>query len=456
MRFLCLIITVISCSLVSTASFASGKPVNLVDVYLQAQHSDPTFQEAQANWQAQQENVPQSIAGLLPTLLATASNTSNQQTSMDNQTHRFNNKDMALTLTQPLLDLSKWANLQKAHAVVRQAAAQYAWAKQNLMQRVASAYFDVLQAQDLIRFTTAREKSTAKQLTQANEKYHVGLVTITTVYQARADHDKILAELISANNELNNAKEALRNLTGQHYDQLAPLQANIIFPSPQPTNIDAWVGMATQHNFALLAANADAQIQQANVRENMAGHLPTVSMVGSINENKGTFFTLQPYDNKVRRVALQANIPLFQGGLVTSKVRQARQLRQAANDRVQKALRNAEFDTRKNYNSVMTQISKIAADKRTIVSNQSSVESTENAYQLGTQTIIDVLTTQRDLFDAQAILAKDQYDFIKAMLALKLATGSLAMTDLEKVNTWLEPTTKAKAPMPSIKAINKA
>ena len=411
---------------------------NLITVYQQALDGDPSYQTAHATWLAAKEAVPQSRANLLPTLSASASQSRERLRKIDNTENKYNNKSMQLNVSQPIFNFAAWAGLRGAKATVKQAAAIYAAAEQDLILRVATAYFDVLLKQDLLRFTQSRETSTARQLEQSEERYHVGLTTITSVYQARAGHDEMTAALIGARNDLQNSRETLRQITGHYYDELLPLQDKLALPTPIPNNIEAWVTMATQNNLQLVAARYGAQAAKAKARQLFGGHLPTLNLTGSISEAEtGVGGPMGEIDNKLRTIGVTLALPLYQGGLVASQVRQAKQEYLAAEHTIKQNYRAAELQARKNYNSSVAQLSKINADRQTIISNQSSVESTETAYRLGTNTIIDILETQKNLFEAQKDLAQDQYTFINNLLTLKQAAGSLSLNDLQMVDGWL-------------------
>ncbi len=415
---------------------------DLLTVYHQAQSSDPSFQAARATWLAAKESVPQALAALLPSVGIDASKTHNTVSlKQTDKTSVFPTKTWQLNVSQPVFDFSAWAVLGEARAQVKQAAANYTLAQQDLVLRVATAYFNVLLAEDVLRFTQAQKKALARQREQAEELYKVGLATITATYQARAGDDKVAADLITAQNNLQNAKEALRQITGDYYTALLPLRKGIVFPKPQPSRADDWVKSASEHNLKVVAARCAADVARATIRQMMAGHLPTVAVIGDMNKTNTFNAGLnRALDTDSRSIGVKMTIPMYQGGLVNSKIRQTKQQYLAAQDIVQQEYRAAQLRARQNYNNLLAQLSKIQADRQMILSNGSAVNSTASGYSLGANTIIEVLQTQQNLFQSQVSLATDQYAFINSLLNLKQAAGNLSVVDLQAINAWLTST----------------
>lgn len=426
----------------------SGYAVDLMHVYQQALQSDPTFQGARATWQANQENLPQARAGLLPNLSATGNYQGNNtlkdgypRTGTVSSTFSNNTDGFTLTLTQPLFNYANWNAYKQANAIVKQASATFSAAQQDLMIRVSKAYFSILQAKDNLRFTQAEKAAIARQLDQAKQRYNVGLDAITSVYDAQASYDSIVAQEIAANNDLINRQEELREITGNVYNDLAGVTDNLPLITPQPENIDAWVEKAQKQNYALQATRYGATAAQENIKINAAGHMPTLNAVASFTnayaskiDNGANNF---PSEANTSAVGLQVAVPIFAGGKVSSQTRQAQFTYQKALADMDATFRKTTDLTRQAYNSIIAGISKIKADKQAIVSAQSSLESTEAAFKVGTRTIVDVLLAQKNLYQAQRNYATDQYTYINNILTLKQQAGTLSPGDLQQINNWL-------------------
>lgn len=409
---------------------------DLMEIYTQARANDPLFQEARASWMATREAVPQSVAALLPVIEATTTVSQIYQTKPS--VSHFNSHSFVVTLTQPLINFAAFASFRGAHETAKQAAKIFIAAKQDLIIRTAQAYLNVLLARDNLRFTKSELRATNHQLNQAQQRYKVGLVAITAVYEARAAHDLIIANKITAENTLVNTKEQLRQLTGRTYQHLVPLKSRIPLLKPIPANGNAWVKSAEQNNLAYLASKFAAKAAIASVDIARSGHLPTLNLTGnftrSFNNNPTVFRRL---DNANKTASLVLTLPIFSGGNVLSLTRQAHQNYKAAIARREQAYRTAIVNTRQGYNNVIAGISRVKADRETIKSQRSSLKTTEAAHKVGTRTIVDVLQNQRDLYNAQRQHSEDQNSYINNILELKRQAGVLCIKDLAAINRWL-------------------
>lgn len=418
---------------------------DLMEVYNQALQSDPKFQSAYANYLAIKENVAISRAGLLPTIGGQATLKGIRNSTIiegsSSLTNSYQYQDYSISLTQPVFNFANWAKLKGASATAKQAQASYDAYAQDLMVRVSQAYFKVLEAADNLRFTQAEKLATAKQLDQAKQRYKVGLDAITSVYDAQASYDVIVAQEIAAQNDLVNRREELREITGVFHEDLAGLKTQLPLVTPQPANAEAWADTAKKQNFTLSAARFAVDAAKLNTKANFAGHLPTLNATASYSENsqsKNDAINGLRVDNSGSSVGLQLNVPLFTGGAVAAQTRQAQYGYQKSLADLENTYRNTLDLTRQAYNSINAYISKIKADKQAIISNESSLRSTEAAFKVGTRTIVDVLLAQKNLFYAQRSYASDQYQYINSILALKQAAGTLSPGDLQEINGWLK------------------
>ncbi len=412
----------------------------LLEVFQRALANDQQYAAAKAAWLAAQETLPQNIANILPSLSASAITAGNKRRTTEANVFRFNTQIYSLTLTQPLINFASWSRIQEANANVKKAAATLLAARQKLIIRVASAYFNILLAQDTLRFTNAELQATYRQLEQARQRYKVGLVAITAVYEARAVYDQILADRISAKNNLDNAKENLRQITNHYYDKIAALRHRIPLLRPIPAQKQAWVQSAINHNYTYLASRFSADAARSEIGAVWSGHLPSLNLTGNINRNKSgvTNAFFNELSTSTHTLGLQLSIPLLQGGSVVSQTRAAQATyEQAVANRIE-TFRSVVVSTRQTFNSIIAGLSKISADRRSIASGRSSLDSTEAAYKVGTRTIVDVLQVQRNLFRAQEIHAQDQYNLINNTLSLKALAGTLREADLAAIDKWLQ------------------
>lgn len=423
----------------------NANAADLMEVYHQALVSDPTFQSAQATYLAATEAYPQARAELLPFLDFTANarrvhSETVTPSILGGITPRetFNTYSYQLSLTQPIIDFSAWSQLHLASFQVKEAAATYAAAAQDLILRTARAYFAVLEAEDNLRFTKAEKRATERQLDQATQRYKVGLDAITSVYDAQATYDIIVAQEIAAKNDVVNNREELREITGKYYEKLAGLKKKFPLLHPHPYDVERWVDAADKQNFSVQASRFGADAARENIKVQFGGHLPTLDFTSGYRRLK-TANTGIPgaIDTKVGSIGLQLDLPVFQGGLVTSQTRQAEYDYQNALAIMEGTYRQTTVLTRQTYNSITAGISKIKADKQAIISQQASLNATEAALKVGTRTMVDLLIAQQNLYEGQKVLAGDQYAYINNTLQLKELAGTLNLKDIQIINSWL-------------------
>lgn len=444
-------------SILATGFMSCGyATTNLLQAVHQAFLNDQTFQSARATYLAATETYPKAFALLLPNVGFTgALSTSFAQTiktfpGIPASSGNLNGYQYELDITQPVINFNNWWGVSSASYQVKQAAATYAAAAQKLLLRTAQAYFVVLLTQDTLQFNIAQERATKFQLDQANQRFHVGLDAITSVYNAQASYDADVAQVIAAKNNVQNAKEQLRLITGVFYKHLASLKRQMPLLTPKPKNIEAWIIKSEQDNFQLQAAIFAADAARENIKIAFSGHLPTLNLVGSSRRthigDPADVGVSGAIDDRINTASLQLNMPIFQGGLVNAQVRQAQYEYQNAVAQMEFTHQQVSVDLRQTFNSVMSGISLIKADRQSVLSQEASVNSTEAALKVGTRTIVDLLNAQQLLFQAQTTLARDQYAYINNTLQLKELAGTLTYNDLVAINSWLQNQGKVKSP----------
>jgi outer membrane protein len=420
---------------------------DLLDTYVLALENDPTIKAAFANALAVGESKDQSIARMLPTVSASLSSSknwlNNKKTFGDSSIvsgagkQSYYNSRFSLNLTQPVFNYENWIQLSQSENQIAQAGAQYQAELQNLMQRTSEAYFNVLSAQDELEFRKAEEKSIGRQLEQAQQRFNVGLIAITDVYEAQAGYDQSRADVIAAENGVDNAKEQLREIIGEDNSvDLASLGGKLPLPEPNPADIEAWSRNATINNFNIIAAFNGVEVANKSISLQRSGHYPTLDIVGSytITDNSATF----GLRGEAQTIGLQLNVPLFEGGAVNSRTRQAQHEYTQAHDELIATKRAVNRQVKDAYRGVITSIGRVKALKAAVVSGQSSLEATEAGFDVGTRTMVDVLATTRNLFDAQSKYSRSRYDYIINNFLLKQAASSLSRDDLAAINGFLK------------------
>lgn len=451
-------------SLLAAALMLAVGPASATDlmaVYERARSSDPQLQSADAQRLAQREVVPQARASLLPNIGGTAS-----LTDTDRDTESFQSfpqpdgtvvfgpvagnidtraRQYSLSLQQSIYNHQNYTRLDGARAQASQADADYETALNALFARVAQAYFDTLTAKANLEAAEAQEKALSRQLEQAEQRFEVGLTAITDVQEARASADSARAGAILARNALDDAFEALAELTGEPVSGIERLRDDIPLAPPEPADPEQWVQVALERSPTVAARRYALQAAEAGIRTAKAGYLP--SLGAQVTWNKGATWGFQTFGanqvpargaNEGPVISLNLNVPIFQGGIVQSQVRQAVAQRDAAEGALEQATRATTRQVRNAYRAVEAGMSEVAARRQALVSAQSALEATEAGFEVGTRTIVDVLLSQQQFFAAQREFARARHNFIIAGLGLKQAAGVISVADLEGVNALLD------------------
>ena len=431
---------------------ASAHSADLWDVYQLAVQNDPTFAQAQANYQATLENKPIARAGYLPNLLLNASKSHGTSYGISltntapigppvlgNVYNSITTKDTqyGLKLTQPIFDWAAWENIKQADASVAQAEAQYVAAQQDLIVRTATAYFNVITARDTLAADHAATEANAKQMQQAKAQYQVGTVAITNVEQAQAAYDQSVANEIGAQQQVINAEESLRAITGEPVGELREPETGMPLHNPNPANAQQWVDQALKQNPNLMAAQAAAEVAARQVSIKRAGHFPTLDLSASYGRDNSSGTIFNTADVRQKQIMLNFSMPLFSGGGVMAQVTQAQRQYDAAQDQAQLVTRQTVQQARTAYLGVLTGISQVQALRQSVKSNQTSLQATETGLRVGTQTIVNVLLAVQNLATAQTGFAQSRDNYLISVLQLKQAAGILDPQDVKQINALL-------------------
>ena len=435
-------------ALLLAGALAPAGAEDLVQVYREAQRYDAVFAAARHNLEAGRERLPQGRALLLPTLnlRGDATRTRTEVDSRDTAispsfTRTPEQAGYTLSLNQPLFRLQNWLQYRQADHLVRQAEATFGQAYQDLIVRVAQAYFDVLAAQDTLALVRAQKEATAEQLAQARRNFEVGTATITDTHEAQARFDLINAQEIAAQNDLESKRRTLQLLTGREPAGLRPLRADIRLTPPNPPDMQAWVDLAERHAYPVQIAESAAEVAALEARRSTAAHWPTLDFVATHGQSgaSATSESSVGRDTTQTVIGLQLNMPLFQGGALTSRDRETAALSLRSKEDLENARRNSALATRQNYLAVINGIAQVAALEQALVSSQSALESNKLGYDVGVRINIDVLNAQQQVFQTRRDLAVARYNTITNSLRLKAAAGALREEDIEEVNRALAP-----------------
>lgn len=439
-------ITVVAMSFAMSTTYAT----DLIQVYQRALKTDQIFAQAQSTWQSQKMNLPIARANYLPQVgligngdryythsipaaLSSFSGSSNGYTWQYGYT---------LTLTQPVFNLPAWNAIKNADANVKSATATYLAAQQSLMQRTATAYFNVLEAYDQLRYTIENKRAVWQQYRTARAKFRVGLIAVTDEYNARAQYDQVVAQQIAQQNNLNIQIENLRVITNKQYSSLTGLGKHLPLMSPQPNNINQWVSVAEQQNYNIKAQSYAVIAAMDTIKQQSTQDLPTVGLVGTYAQaitsdnppGSGLPNTTQLDTNSY---GLSLAFKPIQGGAVYANTKQAEYNYATAAGQLEQTHRAVVDQTRSSFLSVVSNASQIKADRQSVFSARNSAIAMEAGMSVGTRTMVDVLSALTTLYQAQEQYATDVYSYINNIIALKTAAGTLCVADLEQINAWL-------------------
>ena len=440
--------------LVSTGLLMSfpALAVDLVGVHDLALKSDPRLRAAEFRREATGENRKIARANLLPQLGASGSwnrGTIKAKTpegefpDSDIQTRNY-----GLDLRQSLYNQANYEGLDIARGQISQADAIYQIVYQDFLLRVSEGYFLVLTLTDGVTFAEAEEKAFQRQFEQAEQRFEVGLTAVTDVHEARASYDNARARAIVARNDLADAKEALRELTGQYFEEYDALQEVLPLVEPDPISADDWVSMALQTNPAVLSRRAAVEVADANMRLERSGYFPTLDLFASYDKYKDSEY--QDFDPNTgnlfnttlnsdgTRIGIILDIPIYQGGRVNARTRQAHKLLDATGQDLDDVQRGVVRETQNSFRAILAGIQEVQAFEQASISAESALEATQAGFEVGTRTIVDVLIAEQRKYQAQRDNSVARHLYIIRHLRLKAVAGLLNSEDLRVVNQLLE------------------
>ena len=431
------------------AVLPSAAAEDLLQIYRDALANDPTLASARATWLATQESVPQARAGLLPSV--TLVGNANRQNFYEklhtdpsqSVTENFPAYNYTVSASQPLYRKQNLVALDQAKQTVGQSDFVLTSVRQDLIVRVAQAYLDVLLARFNIELTESQKAAVSENLAQARRNFEVGTATITDTNDAQAKYDQIVAQEISTQNDLDNKLAALRAIIGRAPKELKPFGGGFAPQLPTPNTLDAWIEAAVRDNPQVRIAQANYDIAVLEVDRQRAGHYPTVDLVASFNQgyqggsSSTSLTSAAAFDSRLSVIGVQLNVPLYLGGLIDSRVRQAVANQERTRQDLETARRSAQLSAQTAFNGVTSGVAQVTAFEQAVKSAQVSYDSTKLGLEVGVRTNLDVLNQQQQVFQTRFNLAQSYYNFVISGLKLKQAVGTLSDPDVDELNRAL-------------------
>lgn len=425
----------------------------MLEIYKLALANDPDYKITTFNQQASHEIKSQSVAQMLPRIGANISSNfnhfdTNKAFYLGTDVKNYWDHSFGVSIRQPIFNWGHWIQLEQADLKIAQAEAENRAKYQALITRTVTAYFNVLAAQDTLEFSQAEKKAIQKQLERAIARYDVGRASRPDVYEAQAAYDRSLASEIAAQNQVDNAKEALREIIGNYPVELKPLQPAIPLGNPVPEAIVEWADNAEVHNYSVIAQINKTEFTRKTIDLQQSRHLPTLDLTAQfrISDSNAQF----GFRGDEFAFGLQINIPIFEGGATESRIRQAQYDYEASKEELIKITRSIDRSVKDSYRGVLASIGKVNALEMTTRSAELAVQAAEVGFSSGVRNMVDVLTEQRDLYKAKSDYAKSRYDYLINSIKLKEAVGGLNEEDIEMLNGYLTlaPSTTEEADAP--------
>ncbi|MGI1679683.1 MAG: TolC family outer membrane protein [Cellvibrionaceae bacterium] len=441
----------LTCSLLIAGNASSD---TLEQIYELALENDMQLRADRAAYEAGKENYNIGRAALLPSISGTGSYSKSEG---DTEGSRFDTDTLSVqdfesedgstrtswgaSLTQPLFNMAAWYGFKQGKIGSESAEVAFSANQQTFLLRVAEGYFNVLRAIDNLETAIAEEKALSSQLEQTKQRFEVGLTAITDVHDSQAAFDSATATTLQSRGQLGIAFEALEVLTGQPTMSVAPIAKNFPVKNPEPIDRQEWVNFALENNYTLKAAKLNAESLKLSSKISKSSHLPTLtSSINYSNSDTDTTAGIKLPDSisDTTSISVNLNIPIFAGGGTSSRSRQAYQRYVQAKEQYNNAQRNTIQSARSSHLLVETSVATVHARSQAIVSSQSALEATQAGYEVGTRTLVDLLLSQRSLYQAQRAYYTALYDYILNTLRLKEAAGMLGPQDILDLNQFLE------------------
>ena len=426
---------------------------SLLDVLNEALEQDPQLRAAEYNLKASQETKKQARANFLPQVNGSWNK---QWGETESELDIIGTIDIPdtdqygwrVSLNQSVYDHANYVQMDQAKLEGLRGHATYDVARQDFLIRVAQSYFNVLTNIDVVKFAIAEEKAIEQQLQQAEQRYEVGLSAVTDVHEARAQYDSARANVINARNVLDDSREALFEITQTYYEELAALPADIEELQLPEKDLAFWESLALNNNPNLAVAEIDAELAEKNISLQRSGHFPSVDLsVARSNNVTGNVALRDPQTQEIfatgsqetdsTSAQLTVTVPIFSGFRVSSLTDEARFRYQAAMENLDQVTFSTVRNVRNALRNVEAGWRSVQARELAVVSAKSAEEATAAGFEVGTRNIVEVLNSQRSLYQAQRDYSRAKHDYLMNILNLKRAAGTLTQDDVLLINQLL-------------------
>jgi len=417
--------------------------VDLIEVYNIAVKNDPKLLASEVKHKAIMQEYPIARSYLLPNLKFSAKSQRTRESidgavyGRSSSTTQFTTDEYSINLKQPLYRRDLFSLLEKSEYQIAKSLAERESARQDLIIRVAEAYFDILDSLDNINYVKSEKAAIKSQMNESKKRLEVGLIAITDYAEAQASYDLSETQYIEAKNLSDISKESLYVLTGKQFKKFSSLDKNIKAKDPDPNNIKAWEDFAIKQNLDLVAYKRAQDIATTNIKYERSKHFPTLDIYGTVKETDKGGGSSGAFESNNDYIGIELNIPIFIGGNTYFNSKKASYLEEQARYDVLQKKREVIRDARKSFLNLKSSISKVNASKKALESNELSVEYNQAGFEVGTRSTTDVLLALKDLYKAKKNFSKSKYEYLLSKLRLKQSIGTLSIDDIKVVNSWL-------------------
>ncbi|MBN7118482.1 TolC family outer membrane protein [Ectopseudomonas oleovorans] len=421
--------------------------MDLLQAWELLQLQGPTYRAAVHERAAGLENPAIGRAGLLPQITARASKsqvdgTQEQQNALGRRIENdldYDSENLSLQLRQPLYNRQKMVEYRQGKQRASYSEAVFDAKTQSVAVRLASRYFDVLLTRETIDLSRAKLKAFEQQVAAAKRRFDLGDGTITDVDQATARRDLAQAGVIEAEDNLVVALRLLQELLGNNPDQLATLHAEFPTPPLQPDNLQDWLQKAQLNNPSLRARQLNHGLAEEEVKRASSAHWPTLDLVLGYTDSESDSLSTINQTNRYSSIGLEFTMPLYSGGGVSARVRQATASREQAGEEVNASREEVFSATTREFRGVQSGQARIRALQQAVISSERAQESARKGFLAGSSTNVDILNAEEQVFIARRDLLEAKLRYLLARLQLAAAVGLLGEDDILQVNDYLGP-----------------
>ena len=415
---------------------------DLLSIYQKALNNDPTFKQQQFTYEADKETITQARSLLMPQIEAELgtgriSSDVNAEVEAASIDETFDTGNASLNLSQTIWDKSRLENLDLAKNQVHLSKLQLDNAYQDLLIRISNRYFNLLAAEDTLQ-VTQRERETLKaQSEQARELLDAGLGTSTDLYQSQSRYQLVEVDILAAKNSIADNRQALQEIIGEPVQNLAKPGEDYPIVDPQPNILEEWLDTAYKKNYELAAAHQQADIARQNIEVARSDHWPSLNLNAGHTYDDRDDGVLGDIDTTQTSISLDLSAPIYQGGQITSRTREAAQRYSSSLQNLDTVRRSIERRVRDAYNTVLTSKNQVIALQSAVKAAENALQARQQSFESGLSTNVEVLDATRDLFSAQRDLLQSRYNYVLSTFSLKSLAGTLGESDFKQTSALL-------------------